>query len=283
MRRTGRWGRMLGAAVMLAAGVTAAASAADRAEAVAACTLEPSGGTVERGLGDRVYDLHVPAGLSGPSVPLVLSLHGYGEPRPQHERETGWPAFAAGHGFIVAFPQGVERRWDFAAGSPDVAWLKEVVADVSATWCVDPARVYAEGYSNGAMMVERLACDAAGTFAAVAAYAGASPSALGGGPCEPSRPIAVGVFQSLLDPISSYPVGVSNRDEWVARNACPAGTTEAGVLVEAARYAPCRAGVEVVWRVYGAQSHNWPTGPDAADIVTRMWGLFERNPLSGQP
>ena len=97
--------------------------------------------------------------------------------------------------------------------------------------------------------------------------------------CTPSRPIAVGIFQSLLDPISSYPVGVANRDEWVSRNGCPAdGSSEPGVLFEAIRYAPCRSGVEVVWRVYGAQSHNWPTGADQTDIADRMWTLFQRNP-----
>jgi polyhydroxybutyrate depolymerase len=278
MRRTGRLSRALGAVVLfVSVAAVSGASPGGGAVALEGCGLDATGGTLERSVGDRVYDLHVPQGLSGPSVPLVLSLHGYGEPRPQHERETGWPAFAAGHGFIVAFPQGVARRWDFAAGSADVAWLREVVADVSATWCVDPSRVYAEGYSNGAMMVERLACDAADVFAAVAAYAGASPSAMGGGACEPSRPIAVGIFQSLLDPISSYPVGVANRDEWVSRNACPSGAAEEGVIAEAIRYAPCQSGVEVVWRVYAAQSHNWPTGPDGADIATRIWQLFDRN------
>lgn len=117
-------------------------------------------------------------------------------------------------------------------------------------------------------------------FASVAAYAGASPASLGGGACEPSRPVTVGVFQSLFDPISSYLVGTSNRDEWVSRNGCPStGTAEPGVTLEATRYSPCQGGVEVVWRLYGAQSHNWPTGADRQDIAERMWALFERNPL----
>lgn len=276
-----RWVQVLTAGMMVVA--SALVAVADQRTGGAApaggCSLEPTAGTVARQLGDRTYDLNVPPGLSGPAVPLVLSLHGYGEPLGQHERETGWPAFAAAHGFIVAFPQGVERRWAFAAGSPDVAWLRDVVADISAGWCVDPRRVYAEGYSNGAMMVERLACDLPDVFAAVAAYGGASPAGPGGG-CAPSRPVAVGIFQSLLDPISSYPIGVANREEWIARNGCPSpGSSESGVLLEAIRYAPCRSGVEVVWRVYGAQSHNWPTGPDQQDIAARMWALFERNPL----
>ncbi|MGH9039097.1 MAG: alpha/beta hydrolase family esterase [Acidimicrobiia bacterium] len=264
--------------VVASALVAAADPTVGGAAPAGGCSLEPTAGTVARQLGDRTYDLHVPEGLSGPAVPLLLSLHGYGEPVGQHERETGWPAYAADHGFIVAFPDGVERRWDFAAGSPDVAWFRDLVADISARWCVDPRRVYAEGYSNGAMMVERLACDIPDVIAAVAAYGGASPAGFGGA-CVPSRPVAVGIFHSLLDPISSYPIGVANREEWISRNGCPApGSSEPGVLLEAIRYAPCLSGVEVVWRVYGFQSHNWPAGPDRIDIADRMWALFERNP-----
>lgn len=43
-------------------------------------------------------------------------------------------------------------------------------------------------------------------------------------------------------------------------------------------YGPCKAGVEVVWRVYKA-GHLWPSGADGADITRRMWEFFMRNPL----
>ncbi len=69
-------------------------------------------------------------------------------------------------------------------------------------------------------------------------------------------------------------------DEWLARNSCPLiPATELGVPLEASTYRPCRADVEILWRVYLLQGHNWPTGADNADIRTRMRALFERNPL----
>lgn len=121
------------------------------------CSSQATDRTVTRQLGDRTYLLHVPEGLGGGPVPVLLSLHGMGQGAAPHEQETGWSGYAADHHFIVAYPEGVERRWDFGAGSTDVDFLRAVVDDIAATWCVDRHRVHAEGYSNGAMMVERLA------------------------------------------------------------------------------------------------------------------------------
>lgn len=260
-------------------------SAPDAGGAPTGCSLAPTGGTITRPIGTRTYNLNVPAGLTGSAVPLLLSLHGNGEGVTIEESNSGWTPYAASRHFIVAYPAGTGTglNWDYAQGSADVTFLRAVVADIAATWCVNPSRVHAAGYSNGAVMAERLACDASDVFASVAALAGSSPTyptptAPSGSPCTLTRPIAVGIFQGLFDPISSYVIGTMNRDEWIARNGCPAtGTREPGVLLEAITYAPCTSGVEVDWRVY-LQSHNWPIGTDQADIHDRMWGLFTRNP-----
>lgn len=257
------------------------------AQVAGSCSLAPTAGTITRTLGARSYLLHVPPGLTGPSVPLLLTMHGAGQvgtgldSAAAIEAATGWDADAAAHGFIVAYPASAATRptaWNATQGGPDVQFLRDVVADISATWCVNPKRVHATGHSSGAIMAERLACDAADVFASVGAYAGASP-VLFGGPCNPSRPVSVGIFQSTLDPVSSLGVGISNRNEWLARNGCPLlPATELGVPLEASNFGPCKANVEVAWRVYLLQGHNWPTGADKADIRTRMWALFERNP-----
>ena len=133
------------------------------------CSLEPTAGTVARSLGDRTYDLNVPRAFPALRSHCCSASTATANPSASTSGRPGGRPSAAEHGFIVVFPQGVDRRWDFGSGSPDVAWLREVVADVSAGWCVDPHRVYAEGYSNGAMMVERLACDMPDVIAAVAA------------------------------------------------------------------------------------------------------------------
>jgi len=275
------------ATVLSTAGVVVARSGPVGA---ATCTLTGTGATITRNLGTRRYALHVPANLTGTSVPLLIDLHGDYEPVGYEEMLSGWSTYADSHNFIVAYPvgTGMWASWDWAHGSADVTFLRNVVADISATWCIDPHHVHAAGISNGALMTARLACDAADLFASVDVHAGAdptipSPTAWFGSTCTPSRPIALAITSGLFDPISSYVVNVNTRDQWLARNGCPTtGVAESGVVVEAIHYKPCSAGVELLWRVY-PQSHNWPINQlfsaDADDLHNRVWNLFQNNPL----
>jgi polyhydroxybutyrate depolymerase len=73
----------------------------------------------------------------------------------------GWLTAAARHNFLAVFPTG-NGSWNAGlccgrardTGRDDVAFLAAVQADVVARW--HPARVFYVGWSNGAMMVERL-------------------------------------------------------------------------------------------------------------------------------
>jgi len=248
--------------------------------AAATCSLDPVGGVQPRTFAGRTYFIHVPAGLPNPA-PLVLALHGAGQGGRLHADDTRWHDFADGHKFIVAYPDGTGSppTWGFDHNSNDVRFLRQLVAEISSKYCVDARRVYATGHSNGAIMALRLACDAADVFAAVAEYAGAHPT-FTGSPCTPSRPISVGVFAGTFDFLSLLPFGIWTRDQWVKLNHCPTKPArEAGVLLEATRYAPCAGGQEVVWRAYLTQSHNWPRAADWNDIKQRMWDLFMRHPM----
>ncbi|MGH3549833.1 MAG: alpha/beta hydrolase family esterase [Pseudonocardiaceae bacterium] len=232
----------------------------------------------------------MPADLSGRSVPLLIALHGAIQPPRLHEADTGWSDVAKTRHFIVAYPSTRQSTWDFAQGSEDVAYLRAVVRDISSVYCVDPRRIHAEGHSSGALMAARLACDASTVFASVAVYAGADPT-LTGSPCgdprgpnvDPLRPIAMGIFHGKADAISLFPFAVQHRDNWLHRNGCPATPiTEPNVVVEASVYRPCKAGVEVVWRIYQA-GHLLPKGADKIDLISRMWDFFLRNPFPAGP
>ena len=69
----------------------------------------------------------------------------------------------------------------------DVAFLVQLVDQLSDDYDVDPARVYATGHSNGMIMSYRLACEAADVFVAVAGQAGT----LGIDECAPTQPVSV--------------------------------------------------------------------------------------------
>lgn len=271
---------VLAALVAFAAlgGVAASPAAAQ----TSGCTLEPTNGTVTRTLGNRNYELHVPQGLNGPEAPLLLSLHGFGSNGRTDEQFTGWSQYADAHDFIVAYPNGRPSlgfgAWDpYSATSPDVGFLRQVADDISASWCVNPNRIHVDGWSNGAVMSQRVACEAADQFASVTSYAGGTPTLGGALPCEPSRPISVGLFVGQLD--FTYAGLAQNTNEWVDYDDCstpPAHTADPHGTLDT--YS-CAAGTQVLARVVSNTSHNWPSGAKGEDQRNRMWAFFEANPL----
>jgi polyhydroxybutyrate depolymerase len=261
---------------------TIAIAAAPQTASAAGCSLTPTSGTITRTLAGRTYLLNVPAGLTGTQVPLLLSLHGFGSTGSQDELFTGWTPFAAAHGFIVAYPQGQGSQysgaWDpYTATSPDPQFLRDVVADVSATWCVNPARVHVDGWSNGAVMSQRTACSAAGTFASVTSYGGGTPTVAGfASGCSPSRPISIGLFAGQFD--FTYAGLAQNTSEWRAVDACGATPTHTTDQYGATDSYACAGGTTVLSRVVSFTSHNWPSGAQGEDQRNRMWAFFAANP-----
>lgn len=179
---------------------------------------------------DREYTLHVPAGYTGQSLPVILALHGGGGTKEGFDRSTcpgGDPAsdgclaaMADRAGFVFVVPDGVDkpglgnRSWNAgggeegwrctggeacATGSDDVAYVDALLDEVRRAVRVDEARLYATGMSNGGAMSFRLACERADVFAAVAPVAGANQA--GGWPgCAPSEPVPLLHQHGTSDP-----------------------------------------------------------------------------------
>jgi polyhydroxybutyrate depolymerase len=257
-------------------------AASPAAAATPGCTLEPTSGTVTKSLGGRTYELNVPQGLSGSEVPLLLSLHGFGSNGRQDELFTGWSGYARTHNFIAAYPNGRPGygggAWDpYSSSSPDVGFLRNVVDDIAARWCVNPRRIHVDGWSNGAVMSQRVACNAADKFASVTSYGGGTPSLASTLPCQPSRPISVGLFAGQYD--FTYAGLAQNTGEWVDYDDCqatPVRTTDAHGTLDT--YS-CAGGAQVLSRVVSNTSHNWPSGAKGEDQRNRMWAFFQANPL----
>ena len=84
----------------------------------------------------------------------------------------------------------------------DVAFLRALVARLAQEYRVDPQRVYVAGYSNGGQMAFRLAAEAPGLPAAIAAVAASLPTT-GNDACRPvERPTAALLINGTRDPIN---------------------------------------------------------------------------------
>jgi polyhydroxybutyrate depolymerase len=117
------------------------------------------------------YRVAVPPGWDGKSrLPLLLYMHGYSQTSADVMGDGELVAAVVGSGVLLVVPDGLDRTWSHV-GSPshardDLAFLHAVVADARKRWPVDPARIVASGFSQGASMMWDLACHAADGFAA---------------------------------------------------------------------------------------------------------------------
>ena len=275
----------------------------------------------------RTYIAHVPPRVSeGRPLPLVLAFHGGGGNASGFKAYAGLDALADREGFVVVYPDGSGRlgrrllTWNaggccgYAASQNvnDVAFTLAVVRDVARNVSIDPARVYATGHSNGAMMAYRLATEASERVAAIAPVAGAMQVAS----FLPAREVPVLHVHSVDDPRALYGGGlgppfpgtqsrVTHRAvetelrRWIAHDRCPVEprTVEqrttpirggpahtASLLV----WGPCASGAEVqLWKLTGA-GHGWPgghirlpesvMGPETAtiDAALEVWRFVSR-------
>ncbi len=223
----------------------------------------------------------MPQGVTSPA-PLLLSFHGAGSTGSQDEQFTGWSGYADAKKFIVAYPQARPFEfggvWDpYTANSADVTFARQVVDDIAGTWCVNPKRVHADGWSNGAVMSQRIACAAADRFASVTSYGGGTPTLAGFATgCNPSRKISVGLFAGQFD--FTYLGLAQNTDEWRTVDSCGESSHTSDSYGSTKTYS-CASGTQVVSRTVAYTSHNWPFGAQAEDQRNRMWAFYSANPL----
>lgn len=127
----------------------------------------------------RSYTVHLPANYAATQqYPVLVGYHGHPGIGLFLEVDARLDEFAPDK--IVVYPDGVEQGWAGANYSratvpQDLQFTADLLADLRARYCVDSARVYATGMSNGAGFVDVLACNdtVGGEFAAFAPVAGA--------------------------------------------------------------------------------------------------------------
>jgi polyhydroxybutyrate depolymerase len=279
--------------------------------------------TFEHGGLTRIYRVFVPSGYDGSSrVPLVMTLHGAAGWAAQQEGYSEWNAIAERETFITVHPQGALAtgpgfRWN--AGEPmrsegrlfesiftqpdelpdDAAFLTDLLAQLQTELCIDPARIYVNGLSNGGGMTNHMACVLADKIAAAGTVAGAYTAIPGG--CNPARPIPVITFHGKQDNIVAYegsdsinlePVG-EWAAAWAGRNGCddtPEPIDGTVGAVTGVRYVNCDADAEVVFYTIADAGHTWPgaealfpilLGEASQDINASetMWEFFSAHPL----
>jgi len=242
----------------------AAASAPKRQESIAV------------GDDERVVDLFVPAMPAGTDAPLLVLLHASGESPFVMASESHAGELAARAGVIVALPPAPGRRWDatVSSGDPitpsgDATYILGLIDRLAVDLPVDAGRVFVAGFSVGAVMSERMACQFADRVTAVALNAGAPWS----DECAPSRPVPILVMHGTED--STFRIGLAGQvvARWRAADRCTGEpvVTRLSDIATSERNDDCADGAAVQFVRYQGAGHRWFADPDATEV---MWSFF---------
>ena len=250
---------------------------------VSAASPRDLAGTFRSGGTDRTYILHVPP---GDPVGLVLSLHGGGGTGTGQQGLTDFDTVADAHNLLVVYPDGYDKSWaDGRGASPadrhhvdDVGFLVGLAGKLQNDYRIATGHVFVAGMSNGGFMANRLACDRADVFAAIAPVAGT----LGVGMvCNPSRPVSVWDAHGTADPLVHFNGGdvhgrggvsrsisaISMVNKWRIADRCQGDpSAEAlpnvgdGTVAHRFDSTACAASTEVVLYQIDNGGHTWPGG-----------------------
>lgn len=272
----------------------------------------------------REYVLYVPKRWrdAGPpsAAPVVFVFHGGGGTAQFAVAGLNWSREAEREGFLVVYPEGLRKDpsrpasflrnpqfWSVAAGfgyserlgSDDIRFVDLLLAELARRFMLDPARLYATGFSNGGSMAFRVGVELADRFTAIAPVAGhlwlkSTP---------PARPVPLIYFCGDVDPLCPLrggevksPWGKLTRlppvDEsiltwarWLGCSLRPR-VDDAAPGVTRARFAPGPGGARVDFYTVSGAGHVWPggtsvmneriSGPatDRIDATAVIWEFF---------
>ncbi len=176
-----------------------------------------------------------------------------------------------------------------------VSYLDQVVTAFTRNYPVDPARLFAIGFSNGGFMAHRLACEWGDRLAGVASVAGGGPE--GDVTCQATKAARVIEVHGDADVTVRYEGGTpfdrpgprygsarSTFDNWAKRLQC-GGTpirhapidlvpSIAGAETDRLCFENCPGGSTCLWTVHRG-SHMFGNTPQIAD---KIWLLLSTRP-----
>lgn len=259
---------------------------------------------------ERTFIHYTPSGYDpDSSYALLFALHGFTQDANTIMDYSEFNSLAEEHGFIVVYPNGINRAWNTQSGFPggstadDVGFISQLIDLLSAEQNINIGRIYACGLSAGGFMSYILACELQDQIRAIASVAGTySPAALN--TCQPDRPFPILHIHGTADlivPEGGNIVSVSVEETllfWRNQNGCaqnPIVTLwpdEAGdgTQIEQIEYIDCHPQSAVQYLRVINGGHTWPgatigsglgTTTQNLDASRAIWDFFSEFESSG--
>ncbi len=215
------------------------------------CSLDVSGTT-------RTYYVQLPTNYDpSHAYPLVFQFHWMGGTAEQ--ALTMYRLQSSGFAdAIFVTPQGLTANgstgWPNTNGQ-DIAFVKAMLADVQAQYCVDQGRIFSTGFSYGGMMSFAIGCEMSDVFRAIAPMSGALYSDFN---CRGTgHPIAMWGSHGLSDNVVPIADGRAARDKILQEDHCGTDTVPVDPNPCVA-YQGCDDGYPVTWCEWDGQ-HGIPS------------------------
>ena len=251
---------------------------------------------IKVGGANRTYLLHLPKNYrKDKKLPLVIAFHGGGGNAQNMENMSGFSQKADAENFIVVYPNGSNGQtknifltWNavgccsYASENniDDVGFVRALIDKLSNEYAVDTKRIYATGFSNGAMLSFRLGTELADKLAAIAPVSGAifdSTKTRGG-------KIPVLMIHGAKDTAVKYDGGISDRgivkkaqteeyksvryaaEFWAKNNGCRlhSDKTQDGNVIKET-FQSCAANNDVILYTITDGTHAWAGGKRGRD------------------
>ena len=126
---------------------------------------------------EREYLVYAPD--EGNNLPVLLVLHGNPSTGWQMKTWTGMNEILDREDVVLVYPYAKDKRWpiDPQENKQEVAYFREMLADLQKEYSIDPSRIYMCGMSGGGIFSFQLVKEMPDTFAAFAVISGNMPSA----------------------------------------------------------------------------------------------------------
>jgi len=195
--------------------------------------------------------------------PLILALHGARQGGYGMQRYTGLSDDATS--FLVAYPTTPHDNGFWRV--EDVPRLLELVDAIGR--CAPVSTVTAVGFSNGGLMANALACQAADRVRAIVLVASGYE---GLGSCKPKQAVSVLDVHGTSDEVVGYRGLRAFVGNWAQRDGCsptPSARREPERVTHL-RWHGCRAGSRVEHLRVAGDTHGWPALIDANGPMVRF-------------
>ena len=160
---------------------------------------------------DRTAILHVPEGAAGHPAPLVIVMYGSDDKAANFQKNSGFDAVADRENFITLYPETINGAWNIKSRRPtingepvdDIGFFRTMIDDLVSRKIADDTRIYATGFSFGALMTYTLACALPDRIVAIAPVASAINESQVDD-CKPGRPMPVMMVNGTSDDVQRY-------------------------------------------------------------------------------